>query len=806
MPAIIEGYNYDIFISYRQNDNRYDGWVTEFVDHLRAELKATFKEEISVYFDLNQHDGLLDTHDVDESLKEKLNCLIFIPIISRTYCDPKSFAWEHEFREFKKQASNDQFGLKVKLPSGNVASRILPVQIHDLDPEDKALIEDELGGMLRCIEFVYRSAGVNRPLRASEDHPQDNLNKTYYRDQINKAANAVREIINALKKQDHPEAGKTISVPQPVHDRVRIRKPVIIIASASVLILVILGVFIIPGLFRSSKPIERSIAVLPFRNLSNDTAQIYFCDGFREELLSNLQKVNSLDVRSRTSSDQYRNTDKSVIAIGRELDVNYLVEGSVGFEGNNLKIWVQLIDARSDKHLWSDEYMRELTIEQIFSLQSEISKSIAAELKAVLTPEEIEKIERRPTENLEAYNLYLQGNYYYWRSYDSQDYEKAIELYERVIKTDPDFALAYTKLAMSYLSEFWFYHDRSDEVLLKSRQYIERAFKLEPELPEAHLALGFYYYCGFNDYPRAAEQLELVLKEQPDNAEALYYQGCVHRRAGNWSMSREYLTKASKLEPKSARINFNAGETYNLLRLYPDALRYYNTALANNPEWTYAYKDVADVYIKMDGNTTGAKEFLDNSAIKNTAFEKDSLTLEILVLVQIYDGKYEEAMKILTRSRFDIFESQFYYRPKYLYYAQIYDLMNKPELEHAYFDSTRMLIERRLIDYPDDQRLYSTLGIAYAGLGLGQKAIAAGEKAVRIMPVEKEAWKGVYLIEDMAYIYVLLGNYPEAMKKLDYLLSIPGPLSVKILELDPKWAPLKNQQGFKEMLGKHKAN
>ena len=234
MPAIVEGYNYDIFISYRQNDNRYDGWVTEFVDHLRAELKATFKEEISVYFDLNPRDGLLDTHDVDESLKEKLTCLIFIPIISRTYCDPKSFAWEHEFREFKKQASNDRFGLKVRLPNGNVTSRILPVQIHDLDPEDKTLIEDELGGMLRCIEFVYRSAGVNRPLRASEDHPQDNLNKTYYRDQINKVANAVREIINALKKQDHPEAGRTASVSQSGNGRKKMRKPAIIIASASV--------------------------------------------------------------------------------------------------------------------------------------------------------------------------------------------------------------------------------------------------------------------------------------------------------------------------------------------------------------------------------------------------------------------------------------------------------------------------------------------------------------------------------------------------------------------------------------------
>src|SRR5210317_1211150 len=158
MASIIEGYNYDIFISYRQKDNKGDRWVSEFVDALKDELESTFKEEISVYFDINPHDGLLETHDVDESLKEKLKCLVFIPIISRTYCDPKSFAWEHEFKVFVEQASTDQFGLKVKLPGGNVASRVLPVQIHELDNEDVAKCETVLGSVLRGIEFIYKEA------------------------------------------------------------------------------------------------------------------------------------------------------------------------------------------------------------------------------------------------------------------------------------------------------------------------------------------------------------------------------------------------------------------------------------------------------------------------------------------------------------------------------------------------------------------------------------------------------------------------------------------------------------------------
>jgi dienelactone hydrolase len=210
MASLFPGFEYDIFVSYRQKDNKYDGWVTEFVDHLNRELEATFKEEISVYFDINPHDGLLETHDVDASLEEKLKCLIFIPIISRTYCDPKSFAWDHEFRAFVNQASHDRFGLKIKLPSGNVANRVLPIRIHDLDSDDVKLCESVIGGFLRGVDFIYRSAGVNRPLRAHEDHPHDNQNKMYYRDQINKVANAIDEIIMGLKKSQHKPAEELI--------------------------------------------------------------------------------------------------------------------------------------------------------------------------------------------------------------------------------------------------------------------------------------------------------------------------------------------------------------------------------------------------------------------------------------------------------------------------------------------------------------------------------------------------------------------------------------------------------------------
>lgn len=199
MASIIPGFEYDIFISYRHNDNQYDGWVSEFVEKLRRELVATVKDRLSVYFDENPEDGLLESHHVDHTISNKIKALIFIPIISQTYCDVKSFAWNNEFLLFSKAASSDQFGREVTLPNGNVASRILPLRIHEIDREDIGLLENVLQGVLRSIDFIYSAQGVNRPLRPKDDDLQDNQNNTIYRNQINKVANAIKEIIGGIK-------------------------------------------------------------------------------------------------------------------------------------------------------------------------------------------------------------------------------------------------------------------------------------------------------------------------------------------------------------------------------------------------------------------------------------------------------------------------------------------------------------------------------------------------------------------------------------------------------------------------------
>jgi hypothetical protein len=252
----------------------------------------------------------LETYDVDASLKDKLNCLIFIPVVSRTYCDPRSFAWEHEFKAFIKKASSDQFGLKIRLAHGNVACRVLPVLIHDLDAEDKNLFETEMCGILRAIEFIYKEPGVNRPLTLLDDEKK-NRNNTSYRNQINKVANAIEELIQCMTK---PQL-KSVDTGEPhIHEKAdnsgatqRLKiKPLNIQNIKKWLILSVVLVFAVSGsiLFKfiddRKQTIEKSIAVLPFINDSPDKENEYFCNGMMDEILNKLQKIKDFRVLSRT--------------------------------------------------------------------------------------------------------------------------------------------------------------------------------------------------------------------------------------------------------------------------------------------------------------------------------------------------------------------------------------------------------------------------------------------------------------------------------------------------------------------------
>ncbi len=288
MPSLLPGYEYDVFISYRQKDNKYDGWVTEFVANLKKELEATVKDDLSIYFDENPHDGLHDPHDVDDSLRDKLKCLVFVPILSRTYCDPRSFAWEHEFRAFLGQASGDRLGLKVKLPGGTVTSRVLPIRIHELGEQDVHLFEGETQAVLRPIDFIFKASGVNRAL-LRDDRKDENSNHTSYRDQINKTANAIGEIISAITQpaQAPASAGSPL-VAQPATAPSRKKQNALAFVSTG-LLLAVAAVYLLFFSERKLKdPSTAGVAVLPFRNNTGSEELISYGLGMASDFRTRL--------------------------------------------------------------------------------------------------------------------------------------------------------------------------------------------------------------------------------------------------------------------------------------------------------------------------------------------------------------------------------------------------------------------------------------------------------------------------------------------------------------------------------------
>ncbi len=560
MPSIIEGYNYDIFISYRQKDNKHDGWVTEFVNQLKGEIEATFKEDISIYFDENPSDGLLETHSVDKSLADKLKCLIFIPIISQTYCDSKSFAWQNEFCVFNKLAKEDQFVRDIRLSSGNVASRILPIKIHDLDPEDKTLLENEIGGFIRGIEFIYKEPGVNRPLKP-EDDEKKNLNNTIYRNQINKVANAVKEIITALKKHDQQIGEGSKEVTKTKNRKPKNLKARFTIATFLVLALIVLAYILIPKMFKTTEPVDKSIAVLPFTNLSNDPEQEYFSDGIVEAILDHLFKVGELKVTSGTSTKKYKNTKLSVKEIARELGVSSILEGSVQKVGNNVRITTQLIDAITDVHLWSETYDR--NISDIFSIQSEVAQNVARELKATLTSEEKGKIEKNQTNNPEAYNLYLQGRFC-WNKRTKEGLIKSVEYFEKAIATDQNYALAYAGLADAYFIQAYWGWIPWDDGTAKSKVSVLRALEIDKNLAEAHSVLGALLNYKEWKWEEARKELQVAIALNPNFVTAHHYYSELMDILNQNDEARKHINIALQLDPFAPVLHaLSSGYFYN---------------------------------------------------------------------------------------------------------------------------------------------------------------------------------------------------------------------------------------------------
>jgi tetratricopeptide (TPR) repeat protein len=565
MPSLIEGYNYDIFISYRQKDNKGDRWVSEFVEALKTELESTFKEEISVYFDINPHDGLLETHDVDESLKEKLKCLIFIPIISRTYCDPKSFAWEHEFKAFVEQASNDQFGLKVKLPNGNVASRVLPVQIHDLKADDKSLVEKALGGFLRSIEFIYTEPGVNRPLTA-KDSEDRNINKTFYRNQINKVANAIDEIISVFREETETgvkqkekseksvietrEEGKRPDLKQPDKgNKGKFLVPIIIFA-----LLIIAGIIAYPKIFKRDS-LERlresgnriSVAVMPFQNLTSDESKNFWQDMIQDNMITSLSNFQDIKVRQAESintllqkSDltNYASITPSVAGnLAQKLEANIFIQGSISQTGDIIRLNAKLIEAETEEVFKS--FQIDGTGENILFMADSLSAMVKDYLIVSILKEKIPpdfQVLAGSTKSPEALRYYLDGQKAFFRI----DYSTARELYHRAIEIDPNFNSAAIMLAFAY---------GNDGLYEDARKWASTAYKNRDRMARFDKAMSEYIYALFVliDPAEVIKCLEQLLEIDDLEAFSYYNLGDIYLEIHNYDKAIPEFEKALEI-------------------------------------------------------------------------------------------------------------------------------------------------------------------------------------------------------------------------------------------------------------------
>ena len=565
MASIIPGYEYDIFISYRQKDNKYDGWVTEFIDYLKRELEATFKEDVSIYFDENPHDGLLEIHNVDKSLENKLKSLIFIPIISQTYCDPKSFAWQKEFAAFNKMSSADQLGRDIKLPSGNVCSRIIPVKIHDLDASDTELIEKEMGCRLRAIEFIYTSAGVSRPLKP-DDNPDKNLNRTYYRDQINKVAHAIKDLIYGVHPDPEKRASKTYQTREtayysedlsrtlpgrPSSDK-RISRTALLLIALGILV-VVASVIFIPRMIQKAKTevsavsiIKTAIAVLPVADLTGNPNLEYIAKSIHDDLIGRLQAISRLIVRPGQSTLQFKNSEESIQQIAKKLNVNKIVESTLKGSKDNLQVEVRLIEAfPEEKHIWSTTFNHNWN--NINENYRDIISHILEGTQIKLNSQESKKLaitQKHDTALLNAYNL---GTYYVSRL-TREDFEKGIKYFNEAMTIDPTDPLPYLGLALGY-SNSSHAAGVSPDAADRAKKYAEQALELDSTLADAHVVLASRALYTDWDFNEAEYHLKLAMEMNPSSVAAHCHYGWFLSLNNRVDEAANEMKKAIEIDP-----------------------------------------------------------------------------------------------------------------------------------------------------------------------------------------------------------------------------------------------------------------
>ena len=636
MASIIPGYEYDIFISYRQKDNKHDGWVTEFVNNLKGELEATFKEDISVYFDENPHDRLQETHNVDKSLESKLKCLIFIPIISQTYCDPNSYAWQYEFLAFIKMSENDRFGKDVKLRNGNVASRILPIRIHDLEPEDVKLFERETGSVLRALDFVFKtSTGVSRSLKVNEDHPNDNLNKTFYSDQINKIALAVKEIILGLKtepvvspmkkKTQHKETLEEVNVEErrkEQHKPAALTKRKLLSGAAFLVILVITALLAYPKIFKKdSLDVIRnpegkiSIAVMPFENLSGDSLYNVWQGGFQNLLITTLSNSDELLVRQYQTMSPllekkigatYASLTPSIAGkLALSLETKTFILGKILKAGNKIRVNAQLVNAETEE-IYRTYQVDGYNEADVFAMVDSLSGMIRNYLEIKKLIEEYDSPVFRGsyiTNSSDAFKYYIHG----WDAFMGLDFRAAIEWLSKAIEADSGFINAYVTLSFTYsLSE-------NDDL---SKKWCNMAYKKRDDLPlKEKLMLDHLHAYYFETPNEEIKYIRQILELDELDTTYWFLLGLAYYNIKNYKEAAVYLERALEIHKKWGT-NFRnpwiyrcLGDSHHQVNEHKREKEVHELGLSLFPDYTSIIQSQA-VCAFSQGDTDKANEFI----------------------------------------------------------------------------------------------------------------------------------------------------------------------------------------------------
>lgn len=545
---------------------------------------------------------------------------------------------------------------------------------------------------------------------------------------------------------------------------------------------------------------EKSIAVLPFSNLSVRAENGFFADGVQDEILTDLAKVKDIKVISRSSVMVYKaGNPRNMREIGLQLGVAYLLEGSVQRTENRVKVMAQLIDARTDGHLWAEQYDREIA--DAFAIQSEIAQAIALQLQVKLSLTEKAAIQQT-TRDVEAFDLYLRAKELLKGFHDTEKWKetllKAVRLLDEATSRDPTFALAYCWTTTAHDSLYWYGLDRTPARLAQAQATAQKALALAPDLGESHLAQALVYYHGSRDYARALAELAIASQTLPNSAEVYSMGGWIARRQGRWEDAIKNLEKAAELDPRNPKILNGLSVLYDLLRRYDEEIAILDRAAQANPS-TRDYCQLTRAQVELErGDTNAARLFLSSLP---AGYDPDGATTWTRITLALFENDPETAARILTASKKEeLVGGAGFILPASFFEGLIARAGKDSAKAGEAFAAARAKVETQLGEKSDDALLLVTLGLIDAGLSRKDDALREGRRAVELRPIEDDAVDGATVISSLAMIYAWVGDTDSAIERLEFLAKTPGGPAYGQLKYDPAWDGLRGDPRFAKIV------